>query len=143
MKLAFVPRVTISETKRKLLNGCVHKSISCLNQFELIRKYLCASCFGVMMCACEEEFATRYLGYQIQYGKYSGTQEEVEVRQDFRRICVACRGLLPRHILLRRSQFGRHRLLDIIETIPRFAEWARQVVTFQRPPKVRISSATS
>lgn len=27
--------------EEQLLNGCVHKSISCLNQFELIRKYLC------------------------------------------------------------------------------------------------------
>jgi hypothetical protein len=112
---------------------CIHKSISCLNQFELIRKYQCASCSGVMMCACEKEFATRYLSHQIQYGRHSDSQEEVEVTLGFQKnVCRACRGLpAETHsaapIPGRPSKITRYYWHEIaFETIPRFAEWAKQ-----------------
>lgn len=71
-----------------------------------------------MMCACEREFATRYLSHQIHYDKYSDTQEEAEITLGFQRIFVVrAEDSLPRHNLPCRSQTGRQRLLDIIETI--------------------------
>lgn len=75
-------------------SDCRHDTISCLNQHELIRKYRCLDCGIVMMCACDEPFARRFLAHQISEGVELDTQVRVPVTGGFQRpICNACRGL--------------------------------------------------
>lgn len=74
--------------------ACGHDSVVCLNQHELIRKYLCADCGAVMMCACDEVFGRRFLAHQLSEGCELDTQERVPVTHGFQpTICNSCRGL--------------------------------------------------
>ncbi|MGI9487179.1 MAG: hypothetical protein ACR2RF_15135 [Geminicoccaceae bacterium] len=75
-------------------SSCKHGTVTCLNQHELIRKYRCADCDGVMMCACDEEFGCRFLAHQLDYGVELKTQGRVRVTLGFQiDVCNACRGL--------------------------------------------------
>jgi len=73
---------------------CYHERVTCLNQHELVRKYRCASCNGIMMCACDEAFGHKFLPHQLREGREFETQERVPVTLGFQpRICSECRGL--------------------------------------------------
>lgn len=73
---------------------CEHSRVCCLNQYELIRKYRCADCDGVMMCACDEVFGHRFLAHQLEYGVELETQVRVRVTLHFQaNICSACGGM--------------------------------------------------
>ena len=86
-----------SWSKLNTMNGpttCEHDNVVCLNQHELICKYRCTDCSGVMICACDEAFGRRFLAHQLGEGCELETQERVPVTHGFQpRICNACRGL--------------------------------------------------
>jgi hypothetical protein len=68
----------------------------CLNEFDLIRKYRCADCGGVMMCACDEDVGTAFLPHQLKVGSEYGTRVRVPVTLGFQPgVCRECRGLAP------------------------------------------------
>src|SRR5574341_1396546 len=114
-----------------MLNSCVHSDVYCLNPYELIRKYLCLSCFEVMMCSCDEEFGRKYLPHQLSFATELSTKTEIRVSLGFQpRICRECRGLQPESnpvaaIHSRTSKLRRYYWREIaFETIKRFAEWS-------------------
>ena len=73
---------------------CLHKSVLCLNEYELIRKYRCGTCSGVMMCACDRETGERFLAHQLREGCVLETKERIPVTLGFvDDICRECRGL--------------------------------------------------
>ncbi|MHB9880653.1 VRR-NUC domain-containing protein [Pacificimonas sp. ICDLI1SI03] len=73
---------------------CHHPDRACLNQHELIRKYRCADCGAVMMCACDEVRGHRFLPHQLSEGCELDTQERVPVTHGFQEgVCSECRGL--------------------------------------------------
>ena len=73
---------------------CPHKSVHCLNEYELIRKYRCGTCSGVMMCACDRETGERFLAHQLREGCVLETQERIPVTLGFvDNTCRECRGL--------------------------------------------------
>jgi hypothetical protein len=75
---------------------CQHKLLRCLNQYELIRKYECARCHGVIVCQCDEVRGNRFLPHQLKYGSRLDTQERVAVTDGFHpKICNECRGEPP------------------------------------------------
>ena len=75
---------------------CSHESVRCLNEYELIRKYRCVACDGVMMCSCDREIGQRFLPHQLDRGCVLETQARVPVTLGFvERICRECRGLRP------------------------------------------------
>lgn len=68
--------------------------MNCLNPYELIRKYRCRACDGVMMCGCEERYGRRFLSHQLDQGCVLETQARVPVTLGFvAAICPECRGL--------------------------------------------------
>ena len=78
------------------MSSCDHKKISCLNPFELIRKYQCSECGEVMMCECEKEHGQRFLAHQLNEGCLLETQERLPVTLGFQKnICPECRGERP------------------------------------------------
>ncbi len=75
---------------------CLHESVHCLNHYELIRKYHCDTCDGVMMCRCDEDIATRFLPHQLSEGTELDTRVRIAVTHGFQDgICQECRGLSP------------------------------------------------
>lgn len=75
---------------------CLHDSVQCLNEYELIRKYRCDACDGVMMCSCDREIGERFLPHQLNQGCVLETQARVPVTLGFtERVCRECRGLAP------------------------------------------------
>lgn len=78
------------------MTDCLHEHVSCLNQYELIRKYRCDICRGVMICACDEAFGRRFLSHQLQQGRELELQIDVPVDLGFvPKVCPECRGLPP------------------------------------------------
>jgi len=76
--------------------GCSHSSVECLNHYELIRKYRCDDCGGVMMCECDRAIGERFLPHQLAQGCVLETQERVRVTLGFvENVCRECRGLKP------------------------------------------------
>src|ERR1051326_9297009 len=74
--------------------NCPHSSVVCINPYELIRKYKCNLCDAVMMCACEEQFARRFLPHQLDHGTDPQTKDEISVTVGFQKnVCNKCRGL--------------------------------------------------
>lgn len=110
---------------------CKHDDVLCLNQYELIRKYRCSSCKGVMMCACDEPFGRRFLDHQLDEGCELETQRRVAVTHGFQlAVCKECRGL-PADAAphaegygyttkVRRYYWREH----FFETERRFADWS-------------------
>jgi hypothetical protein len=81
-----------SSIKRALV--CAHFQVTCINQYELIRKYRCSDCGTVMMCACDQDFARNFLPHQTQEGTEFKSQRRVAVTAGFQpKICSECRGL--------------------------------------------------
>ena len=78
------------------MKPCSHTDVVCLNQYELIRKYQCANCNAVMMCACDKEHGERFLPHQLHNGHCLKTNERVPVTNGFQiGICPECRGKPP------------------------------------------------
>ena len=78
------------------MTHCSHMRVSCLNQYELIRKYRCDTCRGVMICACDEAFGRRFLSHQLQRGRDLERQIDVPVDLGFvPKVCSECRALPP------------------------------------------------
>lgn len=72
---------------------CLHTDVTCLNQHELIRKYRCSDCGGVMMCACDEPIGRRFLLHQLHEGCELDTQLRMPVTHGFvLGTCSECRG---------------------------------------------------
>lgn len=65
------------------ISGCSHERVSCLNQYELVRKYRCGACGGVMMCACDETFGRRFLFHQLAMARELETQAVIPVDLGF------------------------------------------------------------
>lgn len=92
------PRQKCSDgtNKGQIMISCAHESVSCLNQYELIRKYRCDACQQVMMCTCDEAFGTRFLSHQLRMGRELELQIDVPVDLGFvPEVCPECRGLPP------------------------------------------------
>ncbi len=113
-----------------LLNRCPHRSLSCLNQYEIVRKYRCDACGEVMMCSCDLEFGERFLPHQLHTAKEHGTQRRVDVTLGFvEDVCNTCRGLpetsapkAPLHG--RTSKIKRYYWREIsMLTTTRFGDW--------------------
>lgn len=111
---------------------CPHARVSCLSQYDLIRKYRCDACSAVMMCACDENFGRGFLAHQLTIGRELATQVDVPVDHGFvTDVCAECRGLPPTPSPLAES-FGRTskikryywRELYFLDTL-RGAEWAQ------------------
>lgn len=75
---------------------CPHESLSCLNEYDFIRKYRCKDCGAVMMCDCDETIGRAFLPHQLKVGSEYGTRNRVAVTAGFQpHICRDCRGLPP------------------------------------------------
>lgn len=110
---------------------CAHPVVSCINPYEIIRKYHCDSCGEVMMCSCEEEFARRFFPHQLSHGTDLHSKQRIPVTLGFQpRVCNTCRGkpeeAHPKAALYgRTSKIVRFYWREIaFRTTPRFAEWA-------------------
>ena len=115
------------------MNNCKHPDVFCINPYELIRKYQCRFCGEVIMCACEEEFARRFLPHQLNKGTELKTQRRVPVTLGFQKdICNTCRSLPeeahPKAELYgRASKIYRYYWREIFfETTQRFADWVEK-----------------
>jgi len=115
------------------MKACLHNEVTCVNSCDIVRKYRCASCSAVMMCACEEEFATRYLPHQITKTTDPHTRESIPVTHGFQpAVCNACRGLpedacprAPTHGKM--TKIRRYYWREIhVAAIRRFGEWCEQ-----------------
>ena len=111
------------------MNDCPHSSIVCINPYEIIRKYRCVACDGVMMCACDEKIGRRFFSHQLTFGTELETQQQVPVTLGFQKdICNTCRGLPeeahPTEKILGRSKIRRYYWREIFfETTERFGDW--------------------
>lgn len=75
------------------MNGCTHNKLTCLNQYDLIRKYMCDDCKEIMMCKCDEEYGRRFLPHQLSQASWFGSRERVPVTIGFQKnACPECRG---------------------------------------------------
>lgn len=76
---------------------CMHETVRCLNEYELIRKYHCEACDEIMMCACDQEIGETFLSHQLDVGCELKTQERLPVTLGFvQNVCSECRGLPPK-----------------------------------------------
>ena len=74
---------------------CTHRQVTCLNEYETIRKYRCGECGGVFMCACEREWALAFLPHQTRSGSEFGTRLRVPVLGFAPSLCRECRAEPP------------------------------------------------
>lgn len=71
---------------------CDHKNVSCVNPYEIIRKYKCSDCGAIMMCSCDEYLGKKYFKHQINTACILETQERIQVTHGFQKnICPECR----------------------------------------------------
>lgn len=123
------------------MSSCTHLNVRCLNQFELICKYLCEECGAVMMCACDENFGRKFLPHQLDRATELETQKRIPVSAGFQPgVCCECRGLPPianpvAEIYGRTSKIRRYywRELAFME-MERFAAWAETQDASLRAP---------
>ena len=113
------------------MKNCTHSEVECINPYELIRKYRCITCGEVMMCACEEKFARRFLPHQLKEGSDLNTRQRIPVTLGFQEgICNTCRGLPEKaypkaEIYGLSSKIRRYYWREIFfETTQKFADWA-------------------
>jgi hypothetical protein len=113
------------------VTSCKHLEVTCINSYEIIRKYRCSSCGAVMMCACNEEFARRFLPHQLEYGTELATRRKIPVTIGFQKnVCNACKGLPEEahpkaEIYGMSSKVRRYYWREIFfETTRRFGDWA-------------------
>ena len=75
------------------MTECTHKKVTCLNQYDLIRKYICEACQEIMMCTCDEEHGRRFLPHQLDQASWIGSRERIPVTMGFQKdVCPVCRG---------------------------------------------------
>jgi|SRR5579863_866071 len=110
---------------------CSHPAVTCLNGYELVRKYRCEVCRAVMMCACDEKVARKFLAHQLHHATELDTRTDVPVTLGFQpTICRECRGLQPEAFPKspqpgRTSKIRRYYWRELwFETMERFAAWA-------------------
>ncbi|MEA2986962.1 MAG: hypothetical protein QOD94_3216 [Alphaproteobacteria bacterium] len=88
-------------------NSCAHDHVMCVNHYEWIRKYRCADCRGVMMCACDEDFGRRCLPHQIErVHPYANHRSSAVTLGFVPRVCNTCRGL-PEEAHPMAASYGR------------------------------------
>jgi hypothetical protein len=109
---------------------CPHHSRQCLNPFELVRKYRCNACGGVMMCACDETFGRRFLAHQLGQASELDTQKRIPVTLGFLpSVCAECRGLPTESVPVgeihgRTSKIKRYYWRELFfEETRRLADW--------------------
>lgn len=73
-------------------NSCAHQSRRCLNQYDTFRKYECADCAGVFICACDEPLALQFRPYQTVRGTEYQTGGQYPVDGFAEALCAECRG---------------------------------------------------
>jgi VRR-NUC domain-containing protein len=71
--------------------GCGHRSVECLNYYELFRKYRCPDCGGVFLCECETDLAHAHLPHQADTAHEFGTGARILVTGTAA-VCARCRG---------------------------------------------------
>ena len=136
---------------------CVHPLVTCLNPYEYIRKYRCDSCGEVLMCACDEPFARRFLPHQLAFATELSTQKRIPVTAGFQpSVCRECRGLpaiaypkAPMHGAT--SKIRRYYWRELfMETTTRFAQWAEasgysdvQTARQRHPEEYRMAEAAA
>lgn len=75
------------------MNECPHKKVTCLNQYDLIRKYICEGCNEIMMCACDKNHGQKFLPHQLDKASWEGSRERISVTFGFQvNVCPECRG---------------------------------------------------
>lgn len=80
----------------QIMDKCTHKNVTCLNQYDLIRKYKCEACEEIMMCSCDDEHGQRFLPHQLDYASWKGSTERIPVTLGFQtNVCPECRGERP------------------------------------------------
>jgi hypothetical protein len=112
---------------------CTHATVRCINPYELIRKYECASCGAVMMCGCDEEFGIKFLPHQLAHAQVLDSGMRISVTGGFQAgVCNSCRGI-PEVPTPKAEMFGatskvkRYYWREIyMETTRRFAAWCEQ-----------------
>lgn len=68
-----------------------------VNDEELIRKYTCTACRGVLTCSCDALLGTRVLSHQAMQGTDSYSAARVAVTHPLTPgVCDECRGLPPK-----------------------------------------------
>src|SRR5689334_5066439 len=73
---------------------CSHSNVVCLNEFELVRKYRCRDCSGVMMCQCDAEIGRDLVPHQLRDGVELESQKRIAVNLGFvANVCRECRRL--------------------------------------------------
>lgn len=78
------------------MKNCAHEELTCLNQYDLIRKYHCEHCKEIMMCKCDKEHGQRFLPHQLSHGSRMGSSEKISVTLGFQKdVCPECRGEKP------------------------------------------------
>jgi hypothetical protein len=112
------------------VQGCLHPTVECINEFELIRKYHCRDCDAVMMCSCDETVGRKCLPHQLNRGVELDTQNRIPVTLGFQpNVCRECRGLpVVAHpkaeIHGRTSKLRRYYWRELaLRTLDRFADW--------------------
>lgn len=112
------------------MQNCKHPKVKCINQYELIRKYICEICFQVMMCSCDESFGSQFLPHQIGEASEPETKKRIPVTLGFQEnICDKCRGI-PEKAFPKAETYGRGSKVYryywreiAFETINRFEKW--------------------
>lgn len=78
-------------------NTCEHREVELLSPWELIRKYACVACGGVLTCSCDAVLATRVLPHQALTGTDSYSAARVTVTHPLTpSVCDDCRSLPPK-----------------------------------------------
>lgn len=113
------------------MTQCVHEAVRLINPHELVRKFECGDCGGVMTCSCEAPWATRFLGHQLSHAVEPDSKAVVPVTLGFQdRVCATCRGIAeeahPKAELYgSSSKVRRYYWREIYaDTTTRFADWA-------------------
>lgn len=109
---------------------CKHANVEMVNPHEILRKYRCLDCNGLMMCACEYEFGSKFLPHQLNFIVDPQTQDRLPVDLGaVPNICNTCRGLpetaYPRHAHHgATSKVRRYYWREIFkDTRQRYAKW--------------------
>jgi VRR-NUC domain-containing protein len=121
-------------------HSCRHVKVTCINQYETVRKYECSDCGGVMMCSCDEAFGRRHLPHQLAEGTRLETKERLVVTLGFQdSVCNKCRGLpldaAPKAALHgHTSKIHRYYWREIrMNSLERFASWLTTIGVEHEP----------
>lgn len=112
------------------MSNCSHPNVELINPYEMIRKYRCVDCGTVAMCSCEDTFAQRFFGHQIDVATELETQQRIQVTGGFQKnLCDECRGIPPKaypkaETYGNTTKYKRYYWREIqFETIKKFGDW--------------------